>query len=87
MQSTNFVDQTYKEYYSDRDYEQVDLYRLTKEKYQIKMVIYPGCFVHISPSFVFPNVVFGAEELDVVGGGGGTAFGKGNDVVEMKVLG
>lgn len=58
MQSTNFVIQTYKEYYSDRDYEQVDLFRLIKEKYPIKMVIYPGCFVHISPSFVFPNVTY-----------------------------
>lgn len=58
MQSENFVEQLYKEYYSDREYQQIDLFRLLSEKYQIKKVLYPGSFVHISPAFVFPNVVF-----------------------------
>lgn len=58
MQSENFVEQLYKEYYSDREYQQIDLFRLLSEKYQVKKVLYPGSFVHISPAFVFPNVVF-----------------------------
>lgn len=58
MQTTNFVNQTYKKYYSDRDYEQIDLFQLLKETYQIKKVIYPGSYVHVSPSFVFSNVVY-----------------------------
>jgi hypothetical protein len=50
--------QAYKHYYIDRDYEQVDLFRLLKNEYGIKKVIYPGSFIHISPSFVFSDVVY-----------------------------
>ncbi len=50
--------QAYKHYYIDRDYEQVDLFRLLKNKYGIKKVIYPGSYIHISPSFVFSDVVY-----------------------------
>lgn len=50
--------QAYKHYYIDRDYEQVDLFRLLKNEYGIKRVIYPGSYIHISPSFVFSDVVY-----------------------------
>lgn len=50
--------QTYKNYYIDRDYEQVDLFRLLINAYEITRVIYPGCYIHISPSFIFPNVAY-----------------------------
>jgi len=50
--------QAYKQYYIDRDYEQVDLFRLLKQTYGHMKVIYPGCFIHISPSFIFSDVVY-----------------------------
>lgn len=50
--------QTYKNYYIDRDYEQVDLFRLLKNAYEITRVIYPGSYIHISPSFIFTNVAY-----------------------------
>lgn len=48
----------YKNYYIDRDNEQVDLFRLLKDTYKITRVIYPGSFIHISPSFIFTDVVY-----------------------------
>lgn len=48
----------YNKYYGDRNYEQIDLFRLLKENYGITRVIYPGSFVQISPSFIFSNVVY-----------------------------
>lgn len=50
--------QAYIHYYMDRDYEQVDLFRLLKIEYGIKKVVYPGSFIHISPSFIFSDVVY-----------------------------
>lgn len=58
MKSSNFITQTYKKYYSDRDYEQIDLFRQIKDKWGIKRAVYPGSYVHISPSFVFSDVVY-----------------------------
>ena len=48
----------YKKYYSDRDYERVDLFRKLKTSFDISKVVYPGCYIHVSPSFIFPNVVY-----------------------------
>jgi hypothetical protein len=50
--------QAYQKYYIDRDYEQVDLFRLLKNQYDISNVVYPGSYIHISPSFIFPYVVY-----------------------------
>lgn len=50
--------QAYKQYYIDRDYEQVDLFRLLKKTYEIKKVVYPGSYIHISPSFIFSEVAY-----------------------------
>ena len=58
MISSKFIAQTYKKYYSDRDYEQIDLFRLIENKWKIKRAIYPGSYVHISPSFVISDVVY-----------------------------
>jgi hypothetical protein len=58
MIASNYVTQTYKKYYSDRDYEQIDLFRLINEKWEINRAVYPGSFVHISPSFIFSDVVY-----------------------------
>jgi len=60
MTPSNDVDavQTYEKYYIDRNYEQIDLFRLIKRTYGITRAIYPGSYIHISPSFIFPDVVF-----------------------------
>ncbi|MCB2214392.1 hypothetical protein KQH50_03235 [bacterium] len=50
--------QTYQKYYIDRDNEQVDLFRLLKTEYGIASAVYPGSFVQVSPSFIFPRVVY-----------------------------
>jgi hypothetical protein len=48
----------YQKFYIDRDYEQVDLFRLLKNHYGIQNAIYPGSYIQISPSFIFPYVVY-----------------------------
>ena len=50
--------QAYQKYYIDRDYEQVDLFRLLKAEYGISSAIYPGSYIQVSPSFIFPHVVY-----------------------------
>ncbi|MBN1667320.1 MAG: hypothetical protein JW862_09525 [Anaerolineales bacterium] len=50
--------QAYKHYYIDRDYEQVDLFRLVNNSYDIGKVIYPGSYIHIAPSFIYSDVVY-----------------------------
>ena len=48
----------YREYYIDREYELVGLFRLLKERFGIARVLYPGSYVHIAPSFVFDDVTY-----------------------------
>ena len=50
--------QAYQKYYIDRDYEQVDLFRLLKNEYGIVNAVYPGSYIQISPSFIYPRVVY-----------------------------
>lgn len=50
--------QEYQKYYIDRDYEQIDLFRLLKKTYDIERVIYPGSYIHVSPSLIFSDVVY-----------------------------
>jgi hypothetical protein len=58
MKSKNNILELYRKYYVDRDYEQIDLFQLLKNKYAISKVIYPGCYIHISPSFIFSDVFY-----------------------------
>ena len=48
----------YKKFYSDRDNEQLELFRLLSDKYKLKKVLYPGSYVHVTASFVFPDVTY-----------------------------
>lgn len=48
----------YKQYFIDRDFERLGLFKLLAEKYGIERALYPGSFAHITPSFVFPSVVY-----------------------------
>ena len=48
----------YRKFFIDRDFERLDLFQLLAEKYQIQRVLYPGSFVHVTPSLIFPDVVY-----------------------------
>ena len=56
--ATNPAYQSYKKYYIDRDYEQVDLFRLLRNEFNIASAVYPGSYIQISPSFIYPYVVY-----------------------------
>ena len=60
MRLSKYMDpgRIYRKYYVDRDCEQIDLFRVMKRTYEINRVIYTGSYVHISPSFVFPDIVY-----------------------------
>jgi hypothetical protein len=48
----------YQEYFIDHDFERLDLFHQLAEKYPVQRVLYPGSFVHITPSFVFPFTTY-----------------------------
>ena len=48
----------YNKYYKNRSFEQEDVFRAILDKYNISSALYPGCFVHITPSFTFPKVIY-----------------------------
>lgn len=48
----------YDKYYVDRDFERLGLFSTLGEKFKIKSALYPGGFVHITPSLVYPKVVY-----------------------------
>ena len=57
MKSNSTVD-LYKKFYSDLQFERAGLFKAVQEKYNCQHVLYPGSFVHITPSFFFPHVVY-----------------------------
>ena len=48
----------YHQYHIDKNYERLGLFELLAKNFTIKRALYPGSFVHITPSFVFPLVVY-----------------------------
>lgn len=52
------IPELYKKYNVDKDYTSIGLFRALNEKYDIKKVFYPGSYVHITPSLIFPNVTY-----------------------------
>lgn len=44
--------------YKAMDFERLGLFRLVVETYRCREVLYPGSSVHVTPSFVFPHVVY-----------------------------
>ena len=48
----------YENFFLERDFERLDLFQLLAEKYGIESALYPGSYVHITPSFVFPVTVY-----------------------------
>ena len=50
--------QLYQKYYVDREYEGLDLFQLLRDQYGVQSALYPGSFVHVTPSFVFPVTAY-----------------------------
>jgi hypothetical protein len=48
----------YRENHVDKGDERLGLFRWVVERYDISTGLYPGSFVHITPSFVIPTVVY-----------------------------
>lgn len=48
----------YNKYYLSRNFERLELFQIIRQKYGLINVLYPGSFVHITPSFVFPRCVY-----------------------------
>jgi len=75
--SNNDAVEAYKKYYVNRDYEQVDLWRLLRNRFGISQVIYPGSYIQISPSFIFPCVIYIDSDKNAI------RFFQGSKVIEL----
>jgi hypothetical protein len=54
----NSIPALYQEYFIEKGIERLSLFKNIKLRYNCSKVLYPGSFVHISPSFFFPEVVY-----------------------------
>ncbi|MCP3164178.1 hypothetical protein [Myxococcus qinghaiensis] len=53
------VEEIYQGFVVDHQLERAGLFELLRERFvAVDTVLYPGCFVHITPSFFFQNVVY-----------------------------
>ncbi|KAF1085133.1 hypothetical protein SPSYN_01269 [Sporotomaculum syntrophicum] len=57
MRKDNIKD-PYRRFYANLGFERADLFGLIKNKYNCNTVLYPGCSIHITPSFYFQHVVY-----------------------------
>ena len=48
----------YKKYFQERKFERLDLFQIIADKFNVQRALYAGSFVHVTPSFVFPDVVY-----------------------------
>lgn len=48
----------YDKYFEERQFERLELFQIISEHFGVQRVLYPGSFVHVTPSFVFPDVVY-----------------------------
>lgn len=48
----------YRKYFQERQFERLDLFAIIADTCNVQRALYPGSFVHITPSFVFPDVVY-----------------------------
>jgi len=44
--------------YSDLKFERKELFKLIRETYRGREVLYPGCSSHITPSLYYPHVIY-----------------------------
>ena len=57
MKKTDCI-QLYKKYYLDNDNENIGQFEILAKKFNVKSALYPGSFIHIAPSLVFPKVTY-----------------------------
>lgn len=50
--------QLYKQYFVDNHSERLGLFRVIKEKLDVTSAIYPGSFIHITPSLIFSRTAY-----------------------------
>jgi hypothetical protein len=55
---TNPAIDLYRKLYVEPQFERTALFALFRQQYACESVLYPGCSIHIAPSFVFPHVVY-----------------------------
>jgi hypothetical protein len=48
----------YREHYIDKVFERLDLFQLLAARYGIESALYPGSFVHITPSLIYPVTTY-----------------------------
>lgn len=48
----------YDKYFVVNGEQRLELFRVLSNQFQIKKVLYPGSFVHLTPSFLFPAVAY-----------------------------
>ena len=49
---------SYKRFYVDMNFDRAGLFELIKKEYGCNTVLYPGCSIHITPSFYSQHVVY-----------------------------
>ncbi|MCX7745836.1 MAG: class I SAM-dependent methyltransferase [Clostridia bacterium] len=49
---------SYRRFYIDMNFERLGLFEEVKNRYDCNTVIYPGCSIHVTPSFYFQHVVY-----------------------------
>ena len=52
------ITDSYNRFYSALNFERAGLFELIKDEYGCSTVLYPGCSIHITPSFYFQHVVY-----------------------------
>lgn len=52
------VQELYRESYVDNNFEREELFESLKTRFNINNALYPGSFVHVTPSFFIPEVVY-----------------------------
>lgn len=58
MKMHNRINGSYGRFYSGLNFERAGLFEAIKSKYGCGTVLYPGCSIHITPSFYFQHVVY-----------------------------
>ncbi|MBZ0315461.1 MAG: hypothetical protein K8L91_03510 [Anaerolineae bacterium] len=53
----------YQQFYVDMNLERAGLFEAIQRKFAPQTVLYPGCSIHITPSFYFPHVVY-VDQMD-----------------------
>ena len=48
----------YHQHYVEKDFERIDMFRLLVDRFGTRTALYPGSFVHVSPSLVIPSVTY-----------------------------